>query len=389
MPEVLQPPLGRSGCADGSESEELRRYTEACYDLGSLGGDRSLPLADEPFVPCWEAWEDEAKAGRGVVEVLRRHLPQLAFPVREGVSASEDYRAATRRGVDPAELPSATGLPLERPGAVELSVHQSPAGRIPVLLTPVRRDFITLVRALARRNEPTPVPDSQGAVMVSGFNNWARVAALRHHWEGLAPDARETATWPEELGRISRQPELFRDRFIVLFAGPYSGVPAADLGLEPAHWLALSLAIRREHECAHYLTRRLFGAMRNHALDELVADYAGLVAATGRFRADWFLRFLGIDREDRIRPDGRLHIYRGDPPLSDRAFRALWRLLRAAAENLERADASWLGKDRSLAGRGRAITALASLRLEEIAAPDLRARLGEHLRLLAPAGAGG
>jgi len=371
---------GAAGTAGGSpEIEELRRYTDECYDLGVLAGSPSFPLPDEPFVSCWESWARQAGAGLGAFEVLRENLPQLAFPIREGISQSDEYREATRRGVDPAGLRSATGTRLERPEALELSIHRSPAGRIPVLVSPVRNDFVALVRALARRNEPAPIPDAQGAVMVTGFNNWARIEALRSTWERLEPAAREAATWNEELARIAGRPELYRDRFIVLYAGPYSGVPAADLDLGEERWLELSLAIRRGHECSHYLTKRLFGAMRNHALDELIADYSGMVAAIGRFRADWFLRFMGIDQAGRIRADGRLHVYRGEPPLSDRAFGALWALLRTAAENLEQADSSWLGADRSLGARGRALTALAGLTLDQIADPGFEGLLGEAL----------
>jgi hypothetical protein len=50
--------------------------------------------------------------------------------------------------------------------------------------------------------------------------------------------------------------------------------------------------------------------MRNILTDELVADYMGIVAGIGRFRADWFLRFIGLDAEGRCRSAGRLHRYR-------------------------------------------------------------------------------
>ena len=45
----------------------------------------------------------------------------------------------------------------------------------------------------------------------------------------------------------------------------------------------LSLAIRREHEATHYFTTRLFGRVRSHALDELLADFIGLLTAFGRY----------------------------------------------------------------------------------------------------------
>jgi len=83
--------------------------------------------------------------------------------------------------------------------------------------------------------------------------------------------------------------ELYQDRFIILSSGPYSGVAAAEMGVPEDEWRRISLTIRLEHECAHYLTRQILGSMRNSLLDELIADFAGIVAATDRYRADWFL----------------------------------------------------------------------------------------------------
>lgn len=327
---------------------DLRRYLENPFDLGALDPAAVLPLPDEPFVEIWTRWAEEARQ-RGAFAVLADHLPQLRFPIHEGISQTADYRAATLKGVPPGGLQGATGLELERPDAIELEIHPSPAGRIPVLLVRRRAEFAALVRALGRRNEPSPVPDSQGALMIGGFNNWARIRELRSRGEDV------TATTPKEL---------YQDRFILLSDGPYSAVPAADLGLGEEEWKETSLAIRRDHECAHYFTRRLFGSMRNHAHDELIADWAGLVAATGRFRADWFLRFLGLEDPSRYRPGGRLDLYRGD--LSDESFGALHELIRSAAVNLESFDA----RPGTLKALARMLTALASLCLDELASPD-------------------
>jgi hypothetical protein len=350
----------------GAEAEELRPYLESTFDLRPLETELRLPLPDEPFVPVWEACAEEARE-RGAFEVLRRHLPQLRFPIQAGISETESYSAATRKGVPPEEIPEATGLPLERPERVELQIYQSPAGRIPLLIARGREEFVALVRALGKRNEPAPVPASQGALMISGYNNWARLGELRRRWEGLDPSTRETSTWGEELARITPRRELYQDRFILLSDGPYSAVPAADLGLAEEAWRAMSLVIRRDHECAHYFTRRLFGSMRNNLLDELIADYAGIVAAAGRFRADWFLRFMGLEDFPRYRPGARLEIYRSD--LSDGAFTVLQGLAHRAAANLERFDARFPAGARSLAESGLLIATLSSLRLDEIASP--------------------
>jgi hypothetical protein len=373
--------------ASTAEREELLRYNENIFKVGEIAPGAGFPLPDEPFVARWETWAVEARE-RGAVAVLSEHLPQLRFPVREGMSGTAAYRAATRQGVPPSDFPEATGLFLPRPELVELTLYPSPAGRIPVLTARGRAEFVALVQALAHRNEPFPVPESQGALMISGYNNWSRIAALRREWESRG----EAGGWGEEFARLKERRELYQDRFILLSDGPYSAVPAADLGLDEPAWRALSLAIRRDHECAHYFTRRLFGSMRNNLLDELIADYAGMVAAVGHFRADWFLRFLGLEAFPRFRPEGRLAIYRGKPPLSDGAFRVLQALIRAAAENLEAFDATLPSGPRGLAEQALAITVLASLRLEDLAAAGgeeaLAQVIGNLLRSDRPAAEG-
>ncbi len=337
----------------GSIQVELQHYFTNAFDLSGWGPGTDLPLPDEPFVAVWEAWTAEARE-RGAFAVLREHLPQLRFPIREGISETEAYRAATRKGVPAEDLPEATGLELDDPGKIELRLHPTPAGRIPVVIARGRQEFAALLRALARRNEPAPVPDAQGALMIAGFVNWSRIRELRAAWEAL--EQRETATWGEEMARITPQKELYQDRFILLSDGPYSAVPAGDLGLDEGAWRETSLALRLDHECAHYFTRRVLGTMRNHVHDELIADYAGMTAATGGFRADWFLRFVGA----------RLEIYRGD--LSDAALGALRDLLPQVAENVERLE------ERSPVGgglreRGVRLAALAALDLGELAKP--------------------
>lgn len=356
--------------------EELLRYDAHAFAGAGIDAE-PLPLADEPFVDVWAGWLEEARH-EGVFPVLARHLPQLAFPVRAGVRQSEAYRAATLRGVAPETLPPATGLALERPEDLELELYPSLAGRIPVLTVRWRPDFVLLVQALAKKNEPVPVPAAQGAVMVAGYNNWERIRQLEKAWESRPPAARATATWAAELARLKPHKELYQDRFILLSDGPYSAVAAADLGLGDDAWRALSLAIRREHECTHYFTRRAYGVMKNHVLDEILADYMGLVAACGRYRADWFLRFVGLDGE-RYRPGARLDIYRGE--LSGGAFRVLHELVRRAAANVERFDARWPAGPRSLDERGRALRSLASFSFLELASPSapewLEARSGK------------
>lgn len=356
--------------AGPAEVEELLAYNRNRF---RLEGDAvpPLPLADEPFVEAWEGYTAEA-GERGVFAVLRERLVQLRFPVAAGVSTSAAYGAATRRGVlPPADAP---GTVLERPGELRLRLHPTPAGRVPVLVAEHRPDFETLVRALARRNEPEAIPPSQGACVVGGLVNWDRVARLRERFERGELDADGAADWSAAFAWVRERRELYQDRVVLLSTGPYSGVPAAEMGMDGGEWRRTSLAIRLEHECAHYFTRRVLGSMQNALLDELIADYAGIAAAAGRFRADWFLRFLGLEGAEGFREGRRLANYRGRPPLSDGAFAVLQRLVRRVAVVVERVDAEGEGGG-GAEHRTRMMLALARLCPEELVGEEGAGRL--------------
>lgn len=350
--------------ASPAEADELLAYGENHFDAGRPAHIPSFPLEDEAHVAVWEEYAAEA-GGSNVLEALRRRLPQCAFAVRAGVSETEAYRAATRRGEAP-EGPDATGLLLERPEGLRLILHETPAGRIPVLVPKGRADFVALIRAFLHRNEPAAIPDSQGATMVGGFNNWDRVRRLRERFEEENPGG----DWGTEFSRIVPEKHLYQDRFIILSDGPYSGVPAAEVGLDEAAWREASWKIRLDHECAHYVTKRVLGSMKNRMHDEVVADYCGIVSATGRYRTNWFLRFVGLDDFPRYRDGARLENYRGDPPLSEGAFCVLQTLVHRAATNLGGFDAAYGEACRSLSGRARVLLALTAVTLEEMASED-------------------
>jgi hypothetical protein len=287
------------------------------------------------------------------------------------MSADPDYQAATRRGTDPDGLAAATGITLRAAERCRIVLHPTPAGRLPLILTGDRADFVTLVQALSHRNEPVPIPDSMGACTIGGYNNWDRVRRHRRSWEAAQPFATE-AGWSEEFARLRATPEAYQDRFVILSDGPYSGVPAAEMGMEEAEWRAASLVIRRDHECAHYFTRRVFGSMRKNAIDEVLCDYAGLVSAFGRFEAAALLRFLGLEEFPAYRQGGRLQNYIGDPPLTAASFVVLQRIVERAARNLEAADRA---RRPGPAGATEMLMAIASLTLEELAEEDGAARL--------------
>jgi hypothetical protein len=329
----------------------------------------AFPLPDDAQVVAWLGYEREA-AEAGVVEALKRHLVQLNFPVRAGMSAEAAYQQATRRGVFSAAEPFRPGLTLRHPERVQLKVCQTIAGRLPVLIAGDRADFEALVQALTGRNEPAPVPAAMGACLVKGLNNWSRVAAYRAAWQREHAGAGDAA-WAEEFQRLIPQKEQYQDRLIILSSGPYSATPAADVGLPEPEWLERSVAIRQEHELTHFFVHRVFGVMRTHVFDEIVADFVGLARVFGTYRADLALRFLGLEAYPQYRPGGRLEVYRPEPPLGDAADAILRTLVWRAVQALQSYATRWQGSWSDLAAVAALTFAISQLTLEELAAPEL------------------
>jgi hypothetical protein len=344
--------------ATATEVIELLAYNQNIF-VQEQEGD----VEPEPHVAAWQGYLAEA-AKLGVWESLRRRLVQLQFPVQLGISETLEYRSSTRRGLS---VPLGTvGLELRSPQLLELFIHESWAGPIPVIFAGDRSDFELLVQALLRRNEPVPIPAAMGASMVAGFNNWDRIRSYRNQWES----EHGAEGWDQEWQRLIPQKMLYQDRLMILSDSPYSNVAGSELGMAEDVWRRQSRQIRLEHESIHYWTKRRLGAMQNKVLDELLADYWGLVATTGEYRADWFLRFLGLEAWPLYRSSGRLGNYRGNPELSGGAWKVLQSLVVMAAQNLERAHGLICQPPAVLENARCLVQALSCLTLEEIAMTD-------------------
>lgn len=372
----------RSLGASEAQAERLRAYASSPLHDDALPPPRAYPLPDAPCIAYWERYVDEARgdsdSGRAgdAIGVLRRVFVQLRFPIAEGMSRDSAYLAATRRGEVPRDADlSWSSLPMSAPDRFQLLLHPTAVGRVPVIVAGAREDFETLVRAIARRNEPDPIPPSMGACLVAGYNNWDRVASLRRAFAARHPDDIDGAGWAAEFRALIPRKTCYQDRFMILSAGGYSATPADAIGLADDEWLDASLRLRLEHECAHYVARELIGVMRESLLDELVADYVGLVAAFGQFKPETFLRFLGLEAFPRYRAGGRLENYRGSPPLTDEEMAVLRTIAVRAAETLGDLPAWRDPGPLDSVGAARVILTLLRVGLEGLASPDAALRL--------------
>ena len=170
---------------------------------------------------------------------------------------------------------------------------QTAGGNLPVIATGTHEDFQTMEALLGGRQIKRELP-----LTVNAFTLEARAEKIFHH------------------------------RILLLNRAPYSSIPAEALGLSEEEWLKRSNRLRLAHECAHYETLRLLGCMKNHALDEILADTFGQIAAFGNFSAERQRLFFGlVQGEDTC--TGRLSFYTRNVRCEDRAeiYRTVDRVL--------------------------------------------------------------
>ena len=234
-----------------------------------------------------------------ILAALAGEYPQLYL--NPDSDAQETYRHVVLRGEEPetTRLDHYRGSEFDRMETVD-----TPAGPVRVVTLGDRRDFEIAVRGLmAAKNGPlAPIPESQGAAMLTVFN-WPRIRA---HLAAF-PEEEQAA----EYKRFTSVKANYTDMLVVLSRGPYSGVSASAMGLTEGEWLARSDTIRRYHELTHVICRRLYPEDVDSIRDELIADAVGLYAAFGRFDPETEVLFLGI-RDGRY-IGGRLGNYTDEP----------------------------------------------------------------------------
>ena len=291
-------------------------------------------LIDETFVNSWYEYLKKSET-LGVFKTLQHHLVQLQFSIAENISKSDSYRSATLQGKNTSHMLEAKGLILKDPKGIKLQVYASIGGKIPILIVDDNDDFKSLIRALCYKNEPVEIPDSMGAIMINGLNNWSKINVLKD--EFLTSNT--LSNWPNYFkNQIIPNTFLYKDKIILLSTKPYSNVPAKAIGCNKEDWINHSLKIRLEHECAHYFTLRKYGIMSNNMHDEIIADYAGICASHENYQHDWFLKFIGLEEYPKYRKGARLENYLGSPKLSEGAFEVLKTIIYKAVMNIKKFD---------------------------------------------------
>lgn len=199
-------------------------------------------------------------------------------------------------------LKEAFGLPVfnyqwENKDDLSISFTETLGGRLPVITTKSHKDFLFMDALLNGREQSREVPAT-----VNAFTMKTKAETILGH------------------------------RIIILNFAPYSNVAADKLGLSPDEWLIRSQKIRLAHESAHYETLRLFGGMKNHPLDEIVADGFGQIAAFGNFCAERQRLFFGLEK-GKDTCNGRLSFYVANIPEKERG--KIYNAVNVVLDNVE------------------------------------------------------
>jgi hypothetical protein len=176
------------------------------------------------------------------------------------------------------------------PGLIRMELYHSFAGEIPIIYCPDKDDFELLVTNTV--------------------------------YKGIRPENLSQTGASFAYGKATR--------FIMLSSKPYSNIPAAEMGLSEQEWAEKSMIIRREHECTHYFTKQAYGISENRLHDEIMADFFGIYEAFGYYKAEYFLRFMGIVGSS----GGRIRFYTEGLP--EKVCRAVAETAESAAAFLEK-----------------------------------------------------
>jgi len=361
-----------SSLALKEEGDDLSKELEL-YFQNKFSSPKAQPQSlfiDEPYISSWEGYATDSVGGNAF-SILKMCYPQLNFPIEEGINKTEDYVDTVLKGKN-ATVKRKSTLNLIDPEGIEINIFESIAGKIPVIKVPNNQDFKQIVQSLLYKNNPISIPNSMGAILINGINNWDRLHSLKQDW--LANNLLEN--WNEEFAKnVLPNSGLFKDRIIILSTKPYSNVSASSLAISESEWKLYSYSIRLEHECTHLFTLKKYGSASNNLHDELIADYVGITKTIGYYNMDWMLAFMGLENYPIYRKGARLENYLGSSDLSFENFEKLTSIIKNAIKNIAGFDDE-LGKVDSANDQIARIDALCKVSVLKIASEN-----GKHLLL--------
>jgi len=246
------------------------------------------------------------KSGKEVLPYLAEIYQQLYLV--PGPEAEQEYPKIVLEGQD-AGTKDLSHFRMNAEDSLEL--EETPAGSVQVVTLYERQDFERFIQIMANKCAAVEIPATQGAAILDGVINWQKIRTHKDEWFQAQRQAGIfLPDWAEEFKRFTSVKRNYTDALIILSTGPYSNISADALGLDPALWLERSYAIRKFHECTHFLCRREYPELIDPIWDEVIADAVGICGAFGRYDREMADVFLGVT--DSGYTGGRLENYMKD-----------------------------------------------------------------------------
>ncbi|MCD0472270.1 hypothetical protein [Flavobacterium sp. JAS] len=341
-------------------SYELKTYL---FNKFSLNDDYEVStIVEDEGIQFWKETIFNFSGRKDIFGILKECYSQLNFLIEKERDKLDLYIDVVLRG-KMNDIKLEDYQKLEDSKNISFEVHESIAGKIPVLIIPHKEDFVKIVRSLVYKNNPVAIPSSMGAVLLNGLNNSKRLNMIKKNWLQNNP----LGDWNTEfLDNVMPNKSLYKDKMIILSTKPYSDVKANQLGLTEDLWNLYSVSIRKEHEFTHLYTLKKYGQATNNLHDELIADYIGIIKTTWNYNKMWMLTFMGLENYPHYREGARLENYLKDSKLSSDDFRQLIKIVKNAIENIAIFD-KCVGKLKSTRDQMCRIDALCEIGLIDLA----------------------
>ena len=254
---------------------------------------------------------DEVRTSSVMQEMAYRYN-QLYLTPEKGVSGTGVYSDIVRYGKLPPEIDEKIkneGLSGFKCSEKDrLFSENTPAGMVYILFLQERSDFERFVQVMVYSCEPAAVASKIESAEILGVTNWRKI---ENHMNDYLSNGGSNLSWRDELRKFTNNKKNYQDTILVIGSGGYCGLTAEEAGFEKDTWEEISVKIKIYSSCARYIVRKLFSDYKDIIWEEMLADCAGLLYATGRYDVSLAKKFFGVSGKGYDRR-GKLINFKGD-----------------------------------------------------------------------------
>ena len=254
---------------------------------------------------------DEVRTSSVMQEMAYRYN-QLYLTPEKGVSGTGVYSDIVRYGKLPPEIDEKikneglSGFKCSEKD--KLFSENTPAGMVDILFLQERSDFERFVQVMVYSCEPAAVASKIESAEILGVTNWRKI---ENHMNDYLSNGGSNLSWRDELRKFTNNKKNYQDTILVIGSGGYCGLTAEEAGFEKDTWEEISVKIKIYSSCARYIVRKLFSDYKDIIWEEMLADCAGLLYATGRYDVSLAKKFFGVSGKGYDRR-GKLINFKGD-----------------------------------------------------------------------------